>query len=350
MLPHIHVLGLTVPMYSLMVALGAISFIIYYKLRVERGEGIDRITSNRLIFVSILGFIVLGASALVFNSVFHSIEEGRILIGGITWLGGVIGVIPAMYWLIHKIVPRERGNALNRFSTMLPGLVFAHALGRLGCFFGGCCYGAPTNSFLGVVFPAGSLAGKEYPDTASPDFITKETEVWDTALKEFVTKTETLYPSVPVLPTQLIEAVFEIMLFAVMIVFFKKLKNYNVEIYCFAYGIFRFTLEFFRGDDRGGTGLFITPSQLMSIILWIGAVLLILFRNRKILRPLAEKCEAWRAEAAALPADAPIELPFFKNSARASADAIRELNKLREEGLITDEEFEAKKAEILERM
>ncbi len=350
MLPHIHLLGLSIPMYSLMVALGAISFIIYYKLRVERGEGIDRITSNRLIFVSILGFIVLGASALVFNSLFHSIEQGKIVIGGITWLGGVIGVIPAMYWLIHKIVPREKGNAINRFSTLLPGLVFAHALGRLGCFFGGCCYGSPTDSFLGVVFPAGSIAGKEYPDTESLDFIVKETQVWDAALNEYVTKTETLYPSVPVMPTQLIEAVFEIILFAVMIIFFKKLKNYNVEIYCFAYGIFRFTLEFFRGDDRGGTGFALTPSQLMSIILFVGAALLILFRNRKIFRGLYAKCEAWRAEAQSLPPDAPIGLPFFKNPARESAELIRELHALKEDGIITEAEFEEKKADILKRM
>ena len=101
MLPHIHFLGLPLPMYSTMVVLGFVAAVIYLKLFTFKKERIDRISQNRLMFVSILAFAALAISALIFNSFFHSIEEGKIVVGGITWLGGVIGVIPAAVILIH---------------------------------------------------------------------------------------------------------------------------------------------------------------------------------------------------------------------------------------------------------
>ena len=333
-------------MYSTMVFLGAVFAMIYVRFFVVKREKIDRITANRLIFVSIVAFLCLGVSAFIFNAIFHSIEEGKLVFGGITWLGGVIGVIPAAIALIHALVPKDKGNALNRFSTMVPGLVIAHSLGRIGCFFGGCCYGGLTDSILGVSFPAGSSAGKMYPDKSVAEELTKIVESENEAGE--IVKT-VLYPSLPVLPTQLIEALFELLLFNVMIALYKKLKNYNVEIYCFVYGAFRFTLEFFRGDDRGTTGFVITPSQLMSIILWVGAVGLILFRNRIIFKKLFAKCEAWRKEALTAPASGNTSRHIFASTERTT-NSIRELHKLMEDGIITEEEFNEKKKELLRRL
>ena len=44
----------------------------------------------------------------------------------------------------------------------IPYLCYMHAWGRLGCFMAGCCHGAPTDSFLGVQFPADSPACQLY--------------------------------------------------------------------------------------------------------------------------------------------------------------------------------------------
>ena len=348
MLPHIYIGNLHLPSYSLMVALGAVAFAIYYIFNIEKRENLDKISSNRLLFVAILGFLVLGVSALFFNSLFHSIELGRLYIGGITWLGGVIGVIPAMYFLIHFVVPKERGNEINRFSTMFPGLVIAHALGRIGCFLAGCCYGAPTSLPIGVVYPAGSNAAIKYPDTSAECVIKEALDsagnpIFDDGGNQVFNY---LYPSLPLLPTQLIEAIFEIILFVIMLALYKKIRNYNVELYCFAYGAFRFILEFWRADERGATGMIISPSQLMSIILWICAVLLILFRNRIIFKSLYEKCERWRLEAIDIPANAPI----FKTRAKANADSVRALFALRESGEIDEADFLSKKEALLETM
>src|SRR5438105_4248354 len=43
------------------------------------------------------------------------------------------------------------------FDAAAPGLAVGAAIARLGCFLGGCCYGRPTASFLGVHFPDGHL-------------------------------------------------------------------------------------------------------------------------------------------------------------------------------------------------
>ncbi len=304
-------------MYALMVVLGAVGYYVTFRVIIKK-EKIARRTADRLLFVSILGFLVLYVSAFVFNSIFHSIEKKRIVLGGITWLGGVLGAVPFTIFAIHKLVPKAKGNALYYFSLLLPGLVLAHGIGRLGCFFGGCCYGGVTDSVFGVRFPEGSSAAKLYP---GPDG-----------------------RSLPLLPTQLFEAVFEILLYVAMLLLRKKWKGYNVEIYCISYGVFRFVMEFFRGDDRGGTGLGLSPSQIMSLVLLLGAACLILYRNELLFKKLYAKCAVWREKAALYDDTAPIA------SKRDPIDDVKRLHSLMEEGIITKEEFEEKKKEILKRL
>ncbi|MBQ8885387.1 MAG: prolipoprotein diacylglyceryl transferase [Clostridia bacterium] len=302
-------------MYSLMIFIGVIAYALVTIWLVEKREKTKRDEVTQLLVVSAAGFAVLGLSAYLFNALFHSIEERRLVFGGITWLGGVIGGFPAMVLLIHKYCPRFKGNALKYFDLLIPGIVLAHGFGRLGCFFGGCCFGAQTDSFLGVIFPEGSLAALKYP---APDG-----------------------RSLPVYPTQLFESAFEFLLFGAMIIFYKKLRGHFLETYAFAYGAFRFALEFMRGDDRGATILFLTPSQWMSIVLITAGVLLILYSRGIIFKKLQEKTALWREEAKA-----------YVPPRRTSRDIkiLRELKELKDEGVITEEEFEAKKQEILARL
>ena len=276
MLPHIHVLGLPLPMYSVMLALGIAAFLILYFFAYRREYRTDRVTFNRLTFSALLSIAALGIFAFLFDGLFHSIEEGELSFGGITWLGGVAGAFPAVLILVHRLVPKKRGYALDVLDALIPGLAVAHGLGRVGCFLGGCCFGRVTESPLGVVFPEGSLAETLYPNPLADG-------------------------SLPVLPTQLLEAGLELVLFVTLILLSRRTRRYNTAIWSMAYAVFRFTLEFFRGDDRGSTALPISPAQVLSILLFLFGLLVLLMRLGYTPKRIAAQISAWRAEADALP-------------------------------------------------
>ena len=130
----------------------------------------------------------------------------------------------------------------------------AHAFGRIGCFLAGCCYGQVTDSCIGVDFPN---IGKR-------------------------------------IPTQLFESVFLFFLTIVLyfLIFVVKFK-YTMHTYLAAYSIFRFVIEFFRGDDaRGATVLGLYPSQLVCIFIWIIFVpTLILIKKRFFNEPVTNDKE-----------------------------------------------------------
>jgi phosphatidylglycerol:prolipoprotein diacylglycerol transferase len=48
---------------------------------------------------------------------------------------------------------RLRVSFWSLADLFAPGLVLGQAIGRVGCFLNGCCYGRPTDSFLGVYLP-----------------------------------------------------------------------------------------------------------------------------------------------------------------------------------------------------
>ena len=68
-------------------------------------------------------------------------------------IGGLIGGV-ACFLAIYFIFGRKYKNKLKDCLPFIPlSIVIAHAFGRVGCFFAGCCYGIETDSWLGVKFP-----------------------------------------------------------------------------------------------------------------------------------------------------------------------------------------------------
>lgn len=324
MLHYINLGFIKIPSYSLMIFLGIIAFGIVLFINLKKLENKDKDTVWQTIITAAISLVVLYISAAFFDSLFHSIEEGTIVSGGITWEGGVIGGFAAFIILSHFIVKKERGKEIELFSLIIPGLVLAHAFGRVGCFLGGCCFGALTESPLGVVFPVDSPAYQTYPNTITHD------------------------GSFPVLPTQLFEVAFELILFIVMTVFRKRLKNNNLAIYLVFYSIFRFILEFWRGDSRGATGFYLSPSQFMSIILLTAGILIFLFQKGIIFKKLSAKCKVWQENAANGVYDSKKHvLPPEKAEIFAQ---IEMLNELKNSGAITEEEFDDKKRQLLEKI
>lgn len=307
MFPIIQIGPLKFASFTVMAFLGIVAFILFAILLVEKIEKTERKSVNCLLIVSVIGFGILYGSAFVINSLFHSIAEKKIIIGGITWLGGVLVAFPALVVLIHFLCPRVKGNALFYFNLLIPAIVLAHAFGRVGCFLGGCCYGGRTDGIFGVSFPVGSpCAHAQYHDGLIGKFD----------------------KSLPVYPTQLFEAIFELCLFLFMMITYKKLKRHFAETYCFGYGVFRFGIEFLRDDNRGSTGFFLSPSQLMSILLIVLGVLLILYHKRVIFKKLYDKMERYRQEAVLYGVHLQADTNF----------AIGRLKALHKDGLLLEEE------------
>lgn len=243
------IFGIKVYSYSVMITIGVLFFAWIYLFRLRKLNLADRIIDKLVIITLISGlFMYLGAS--FFDALWHSLGramvDGKIVwenfsfkfgSDGITYSGGILSAIWVFLILFPLAFPHDKRHVLYFMDHTMIGIVLAHAFGRLGCWFGGCCYGARTDFFLGVYYPPAQAI---------------------------------------VHPTQLYEATFLFILFLVMFFFVKK---YHTEIYLFSYGTWRFFLEFLRGDDRGASPFgVLTPSQLLSIVMYIMAIIFIIVR------------------------------------------------------------------------
>ncbi|MBU0997510.1 MAG: prolipoprotein diacylglyceryl transferase [Firmicutes bacterium] len=252
------VFGYNLPMYDIMITIGLFFMMLYVAWRFEKIDHFSRKETNKLlIFIA----ISLGAALLtswLSDGIFHTIHEGESAFGSITFLGGLIGGLVCFVLLMKFGYKAQKDRMPEILNTVIVGVVLAHAFGRIGCFTAGCCYGIPTDSFLGVSFPSGESGG------------------------------------VPVYPTQLFESIF---LFAFFFALnkVKSFRNIEFNVYLIGYGIWRFLIEFIRGDDRGEFLTFIqgtysnypSPSQYLSILL-IGLGIYLMVKSNKRKKGLAE--------------------------------------------------------------
>lgn len=235
MFPDFTILGLS--LYDIFFTLGLLSALIVLRFYGDYAK----IPAKVLNFYLLSGVAaILGGmfSATIFQAVFNFFKTGVFKIAkdtGITFLGGLTGGI-AVYLIVFFAVGKfvfkdgQHKKYLNSLLAIAPcAITLAHGIGRLGCFSTGCCGGIRTDSFLGIRFPNHTY--KTYP-------------------------------------TQLFEAGFLFILFAFFSYMFFKKKPCAFWIYMSAYGLFRFALEFLRGDERGEFFIkALSPSQALSIIM-----------------------------------------------------------------------------------
>ncbi|HLN53362.1 MAG TPA: prolipoprotein diacylglyceryl transferase family protein [Lentimicrobium sp.] len=146
------VAGFTVRTYTVFMILAFLTGILVYSQEVKKA----RLQGEPSFLIAIGAFVgsVIGAKVLeliinidkvkAVSDFFIFILSGRTLIGGL--IGGTLGV-----WLIKKIL-KIRGRRGNLFA---PAIALGVAVGRIGCFFNGCCYGKPTNLPWGINFGDG---------------------------------------------------------------------------------------------------------------------------------------------------------------------------------------------------
>lgn len=250
-----------VHMYGVMIAVGILCgflFLLFACSRLKIDGGLVD-----FVFYNGMAAIVIGfGSAALFQSFYDFLENpsaGFKITGGITFIGGLIGGAAA-FLIVYAFFRRKLKGSLFDVLSVIPCVILvAHAFGRLGCFFAGCCYGKETDSFLGVKFP-------NLPN--------------------------------PVHPTQLYEAAFLFVMFGVCAyLLLRHRTRHNMSLYLFSYGIFRFFIEYVRNDYRG-TGIvsFLTPSQFWSVCM-VALAFLVYFLEKKYVKPYQSAVDSPASEA-----------------------------------------------------
>ena len=272
---NIGTLPIKIHMYGLMIAVGLIcAFWVLFSY--SKKKGIDPSFTDFVYYNAIVAIALGFGSAALFQATYDFIENpsaGFNIGGGITFIGGLIGGVVAFlagYAIFRK---KLKGRLVDSLSIIPCCILIGHAFGRVGCFFAGCCHGKPTDAFCGVAFPA--YTG-----------------------------------NVKVHPTQLYEALFLFLMFAVCTyLLFRFNFRHNMSVYLVSYGLFRFLIEFVRDDERGELVAGITPSQFWSLLMILFGVGLVFLMDY-----LTEKRAAQLA-AVAVEAERPIDAAETENEA-----------------------------------
>ncbi|MFQ6101541.1 MAG: prolipoprotein diacylglyceryl transferase [Anaerolineae bacterium] len=145
-----HIGSFAVRSYDVMVLLGMIAGLSLGCYRARRA-GLDggKVVAGGvgIILVSLAGsrlgnvIIDLGRYVSNWRAIFSLYGTG--FQGGL--LAGVLATLALARYL--------RVSFWRLADLFAPGLVLGQAIGRVGCFLNGCCYGRPTDSFLGVYLP-----------------------------------------------------------------------------------------------------------------------------------------------------------------------------------------------------
>ncbi|HYL97456.1 MAG TPA: prolipoprotein diacylglyceryl transferase [Blastocatellia bacterium] len=245
-------LNIPLSTYGLLLAIAFITAL-YVIARLAERDGLPK---NRIydLGLYILASALIGAKVLMIFTEpedFGNIKEIFSLdfwrSGGVYFGGFIIALIVSVFLMRRWHLPwRKTADAFA------PGIAIGHAIGRLGCFSAGCCWGKPTTSFIGIKFTE-----KAHELTGVPI-------------------------SSALVPTQLIEAAANLLIFIILLAVRKK-RVFDGQV-IFAYGalysVVRFTVEFWRDDPRGSV-LGISTSQFISLIIFPASLALMLYFWRR---------------------------------------------------------------------
>ncbi len=189
---------------------------------------VGAIVGGKLLFI-IVSWPELGTTlAQKLSTIVRDIRYGFVFFGGL-----IVSVSLTIWYMRRKHLP-----LLKTSDFLIVAVPLGHALGRIGCFLAGCCYGRPTTLPWGVRFTNPHAL-------VSPELL-----------------------NVPLHPTQLYEAGLNFALF-LLLHFASKKPHKDGKIlveYVLCYAVMRFFIEFFRGDFRGGFLLGLSPSQVISLL------------------------------------------------------------------------------------
>ncbi len=226
--PDLFSLGpLTIRSYGTMMVLGFFLAILLARFRVHRYDIkwdqfmdiafyllIGGIVGAKLLYWAIFPQYLKQDASLIVHSPFVFFQH---LGSGFVFFGSVVGGAAALVWFAR----RNHLRIISLLDLTAPCLAVGHAVGRIGCFLAGCCYGKACSCSWSVTF----------------------------------TDPKSLAPlNVPLHPTQLYESGFLFFLTIILVgmeKFIQPRPGRIFSMYVFSYSLWRFFIEFLRNDPRG---------------------------------------------------------------------------------------------------
>jgi len=244
---------ITIYTYGVLLAAAYLGGLQFAMIRARR-RGLDQ---TRVLDLGIYIIIsaLIGAKLLLLVTDYRSFADNpRALLdllrsGGVFYGGLLVAVTVALFYI------RRAGLPLwTTCDVFAPGIALGHVVGRLGCFFAGCCWGKPTTVPWAITFTSPYAA----MNVGTP-------------------------LNIPLHPTQLYEAGAEALILIVLLGTESRGRQFpgrTFWLYMLMYAISRYIIEIFRGDPRGTVFMFST-SQFISVILIPLALVMLVYLGRR---------------------------------------------------------------------
>lgn len=249
-----HIFSWPVYWYGLMYLVGFVSAWLLLSFRSRNpARGFTQDQVSDLVFFAALGAIIGGRLGYMLFYDFNNMVSNPLLIfqtwkGGMSFHGGCLGVLIAMFWCAHKF--KKPFLALTDFIA--PAVPVGLGAGRIGNFINSELWGRTTDVAWGMVFPNGG--------------------------------------PLPRHPSQLYEFALEgVVLFLILWIFSSKPRPLGAVsgLFALGYGVFRCSVEFFREPDAPIGYFFgwVTEGQLLSIPLILVGILLLIwaYKSKRVL-------------------------------------------------------------------
>lgn len=218
-----------IPLYGKFIVLSILLSILFNYLYLRR-EGINK----RLIVLSILMvlcFCIIGAKILTLLVTDNN--KLNLFNAGLSSYGGAIGII------VGSVIFAKLSNESRIIKSNILSLPFMYSMAKLGCFFGGCCYGIPYNGIFSVTYTDGL--------------------------------------NIPLFPVQLLESLIFLFIFIFCLL---NQKNRNVlELLVIICAITKFSLDYFRYSHLDKI---LSINQIVSLFIIFLCIIILIFKYYKI--------------------------------------------------------------------
>jgi len=253
--------------YGLFIGIGIVSAM-YAATQMGKENHIKEKTINRLLIaITIAGVVGARLLFVIVENPSYFLENPmdilKIYTGGGVIYGSILGAIPVIIYYSRK----HKIPVLKSFDIITTTLPLGLGIGRIGCFAAGCCYGKPITDSSGNMITDRALA---------PWFSVKFPE----GINSLAPTTYYMYPS------QLFDAGFNILIFAILFGFRKHLMKQEGRafwLFLIMYGTFRSIAELYRGDTQRGFLIqgYLSTSQAISIPLILYALYMLFIHKKK---------------------------------------------------------------------